>query len=146
MWSRSVACRACSTPSASAPERSLTCDAELGVISPASRILVKDVVGHAETSSMQLSVTDTLDYDAYGIHGSLERIRKVAGRVWETRAAGGPLADCELEDLRAALYLNQRAWHSDTMAIEADIGIEWELIEAIDEASGGLGRDRPIVR
>lgn len=100
---------------------------------------------------MQLAVTDTItdtiSYDAYGIHGSLERIRTVAGRVWEVWATGGSLADCELDDLRAALYLTQRAWHHDPMAIEADVGIEWELVEAINDASGGPVRDdRPILR
>jgi hypothetical protein len=84
-------------------------------------------------------------YDAYGVHGSLERISIVAGRVWEARAAGS-LADCGLDDLRTALFMTQRGWHLDGDVVEPDIGIEWELIEAIAEASGGLVRDdRPIL-
>ena len=84
-------------------------------------------------------------YDAYGVHGSLERISIVASRVWEARATGS-LADCELDDLRTALFTTQRGWRLDGVVVEPDIGIEWELIEAIDEASGGLVRDdRPIL-
>jgi len=84
-------------------------------------------------------------YDAYGVHGSLERISIVASRVWEARATGS-LADCGLDDLRTALFMTQRGWHLDGAIVETDIGIEWELIEAIDEASGGLVRDdRPIL-
>jgi len=84
-------------------------------------------------------------YDAYGVHGSLERISLVASRVWEVRATGS-LADCGLDDLRTALFMTQRGWPLDGAIVETDIGIEWELIEAIDEASGGLVRDaRPIL-
>ena len=81
-------------------------------------------------------------FDAYGVHGSLERISIVAGRVWAARAAG-TLAECELDDLRTALFMTQRGWHG---SIELDVGVEWELIEAIDQVSGGLVRDdRPIL-
>ncbi len=84
-------------------------------------------------------------YDAYGVHGSLERISIVASRVWDARAAG-TLADCELDDLRTALFMTQRGWHSDHMAMEPDVGVEWDLVEAINEASGGFVRDdRPIL-
>lgn len=84
-------------------------------------------------------------YDAYGVHGSLERISIVAGRVWDARAAGS-LADCSLDDLRTALFMTQRGWHSDGGGVEPDVGVEWELVEAISEASGGLVRDdRPIL-
>lgn len=80
-------------------------------------------------------------YDGYGIHGSLERMRTVANRVWETWATSGSFAECEVDDLRTALYLTQRGWHGDRMAIEVDVGIEWELAEAINHASGRLVRD-----
>jgi len=84
-------------------------------------------------------------YDAYGVHGSLERISIVASRVWEARATGS-LGDCGLDDLRTALFMTQRGWHLGGAIVEPDIGIEWELIEAIAEASGGLVRDaRPIL-
>ena len=84
-------------------------------------------------------------FDAYGVHGSLERIAIVASRVWDAHASG-TLADCELDDLRTALFMTQRGWHSDAVAIEPDVGVEWELVEAINEASGGLVRDdRPIL-
>jgi hypothetical protein len=84
-------------------------------------------------------------FDAYGIHGSLERISAVAGRVWAARAAGS-LADCDLDDLRTALFMTQRGWHRDVASVEVDVGVEWELVEAIDAASGGLVRDdRPIL-
>ncbi len=84
-------------------------------------------------------------YDAYGVHGSLERISIVASRVWAARAAG-MLADCDLDDLRTALFMTQRGWHSTSTSVESDVGVEWELIEAIADASGGLVRDdRPIL-
>jgi hypothetical protein len=84
-------------------------------------------------------------YDAYGVHGSLERIAIVAGGVWDARAAGR-LAECELDDLRTALFMTQRGWHRDVAPVDLDVGVEWELIEAIDVASGGLVRDdRPIL-
>ncbi len=84
-------------------------------------------------------------YDAYGVHGSLERIAIVANRVWAAHAAG-TLADCDLDDLRTALFMTQRGWHREALAIEPDVGVEWELVEAINEASGGLVRDdRPIL-
>lgn len=84
-------------------------------------------------------------YDAYGVHGSLERISIVASRVWDARA-NGSLADCKLDDLRTALFMTQRGWHLDGAVVQPDVGIEWELIEAINEASGGLVRDdRPIL-
>jgi hypothetical protein len=84
-------------------------------------------------------------YDAYGVHGSLERISIVASRVLDARAAG-TLADCELDDLRTALFMTQRGWHREQMAMEPDAGVEWDLVEAINEASGGFVRDdRPIL-
>ena len=84
-------------------------------------------------------------YDAYGVHGSLERISIVASRVWDAHSSG-TLADCELDDLRTALFMTQRGWHSDAAALEPDVGVEWELVEAINQASGGYVRDdRPIL-
>jgi hypothetical protein len=42
--------------------------------------------------------------------------------------------------------MTQRGWHRDIAAREPDLGVEWELVEAINEASGGLVRDdRPIL-
>ena len=42
--------------------------------------------------------------------------------------------------------MTQRGWHSDVAALEPDVGVEWDLIVAIDDASGGLVRDdRPIL-
>ena len=85
-------------------------------------------------------------FDAYGVHGSLERVSKAAGRVWAAQAAG-ELAECELDDLRAAHFMIQRGWHCDQVPAEFDVGVEWALVEAIGEASGGLGRDdRTILR
>jgi len=69
--------------------------------------------------------------DVYRIHRSLERISTVATRVWDARAVAGTFAECELDDLRAALYVIQRGWCSDAL----DVGIEWQLIEAIDAVS-----------
>ena len=69
-------------------------------------------------------------FNAYRMHRSLERMQIVARRVWETRATSGSFAGCEVDDLRTALYLTQRGWHGH-MAIEVDVGIEWELVEAI---------------
>jgi hypothetical protein len=95
-------------------------------------------------SSIDTIVEFSHTYDAYGVHGSLERIAIVAGRVWHARAMGA-LADCELDDLRTALFMTQRGWHC-VDAHQPDIGVEWELVEAIGEASGGLVRDdRPIL-
>lgn len=84
-------------------------------------------------------------YDAYGIHGSLERISMIAADVWRARAAG-TLHTCELDDLRTALFMTQSGWHHGTARDEAPIGVEWELVDAIHAASGGLVRDdRPIL-
>jgi hypothetical protein len=84
-------------------------------------------------------------YDAYGIHGSLERISIVASRVWDARAAGR-LAECGLDELRTALFMTQRGWQCHGVDSAPDVGVEWELVEAINEASGGLVRDdRPIL-
>ncbi len=85
-------------------------------------------------------------YDAYGIHGSLERISMIADNVWCARDAGA-LDECELDDLRTALFMTQRGWHQFGAAtVESPIGVEWELVNAIHEASGGLVRDdRPIL-
>ncbi len=99
----------------------------------------------APEASIDSVVEFSHTYDAYGVHGSLERISIVASRVWDARAAGR-LAECELDDLRTALFMTQRGWHSDLASIELDVGVEWELIEAINDASGGLVRDdRPIL-
>ncbi|SRR6056297_764645 len=99
----------------------------------------------AAEASIDSIVEFSHTYDAYGVHGSLERISIVASRVWDARASG-TLADCELDELRTALFMTQRGWHSDAMAIEPDLGVEWELVEAINHASGGLVRDdRPIL-
>lgn len=96
-------------------------------------------------ASMDAIMEFSHTYDAYGVHGSLERISIVAHRVWDARAAGS-LADCELDDLRAALFMTQRGWHTARTCVEPAVGVEWELVEAIHEASGGLVRDdRPIL-
>lgn len=100
----------------------------------------------ASIDTMTEDVSHFDAYDAYGVHGSLERISIVATRVWDAQATGS-LADCALDDLRAALFMMQRGWHSDRASVELDIGIEWELIEAINEASGGRIRaDGTILR
>lgn len=85
-------------------------------------------------------------YDAYGIHGNLERIAMIADAVWSARDAG-ELDDCELDDLRTALFMTQRGWyHHGAATVESPIGVEWELVNAIHQASGGLVRnDRPIL-
>lgn len=97
----------------------------------------------APRASLETIVEFSHTYDAYGIHGSLERISMVAGRVWDARADGS-LADCDLDDLRAALFMTQRGWHGDDG--DEQLGVEWELVDAIHAASGGLVRDdRPIL-
>jgi hypothetical protein len=100
----------------------------------------------APDASIDAIVEFSHTYDAYGVHGSLERISIVASRVWDARAAGS-LADCDLDDLRTALFMTQRGWHChDGRCVEPDVGVEWDLVEAIDAASGGLVRDdRPIL-
>jgi hypothetical protein len=101
----------------------------------------------APLASMERIFEFSHTYDAYGVHGSLERIAIVASRVWDAHASGS-LAGCELDDLRTALFMTQRGWHSDSALLEPDVGagVEWELIEAINEASGGFVRDdRPIL-
>jgi hypothetical protein len=99
----------------------------------------------AREASIDSIIEFSHTYDAYGIHGSLERISIVASRVWDAHASG-TLAECELDDLRTALFMTQRGWHRDIAAREPDLGVEWELVEAINEASGGLVRDdRPIL-
>jgi hypothetical protein len=84
-------------------------------------------------------------FDAYGVHGSLDRISLVAFRVWEA-CADGSLADCALDDLRTALFLTQSGWHRDEASTDLYDGVVWDLVEAIRVASGGLVRDdRPIL-
>lgn len=86
-------------------------------------------------------------YDAYGVHGSLERISMIADEVYTARQRGR-LADCDLDDLRTALFMTQRGWHhpGDAVDIESHLGYEWELVDAIHNSSGGLVRDdRPIL-
>ncbi len=98
----------------------------------------------AERASTASIVEFSHTFDAYGVHGSLERISVVASRVWDARASG-ELADCDLDDLRTALFMTQRGRHADGAVVEPDVGVEWELVEAINQASGGLVRDdRPI--
>ena len=99
----------------------------------------------APAASIEAIVEFSHTYDAYGVHGSLERISIVASRVWDAFSTG-TLADCDLDELRTALFMTQRGWHSDAAALGPDVGVEWELIKAINEASGGLVRDdRPIL-
>jgi hypothetical protein len=86
-------------------------------------------------------------YDAYGVHGSLERISMISDEVFVARQRGA-LADCELDDLRTALFMTQRGWHQagEMIDVESHLGYEWELVNAIDESSGGFVRDdRPIL-
>ena len=84
-------------------------------------------------------------FDAYGVHGSLDRISLVAFRVWEA-CANGSLAECALDDLRTALFLTQSGWHREETSTELYDGVVWDLVEAIRDASGGLVRDdRPIL-
>lgn len=116
---------------------------------PATDTITDDFSSILQIPAHQASIDTIVEfshtYDAYRVHGSLERISVVAGRVWDAWAAGS-LADCELDDLRTALFMTQRGWHSDTVTIEPDVGVEWALIEAINDASGGLVRDdRPIL-
>ncbi len=85
-------------------------------------------------------------HDAYRFHGSLERMSIVAGRVWDAHASG-TLADFGLDDLRAALFMTQRGWHHDGDSDDVRSGVEWALVDAIHDASGGLvPDDRPILR
>ena len=90
----------------------------------------------APEASIDAIIEFSQTYDAYGIHGSLERISIVASRVWDAHAAG-TLADCGLDDLRTALFMTQRGWHSD-------VGVEWALVVAINDASGCDERNRRI--
>ena len=100
----------------------------------------------APRASMDAIMEFSHTYDAYGVHRSLERISIAARRVWDARAAGS-LADCELDELRAALFMTQRGWHTDGNLVEPDVGVEWELVEAIHDASGRpVFDDRPVLR
>jgi hypothetical protein len=86
-------------------------------------------------------------FDAYGVHGSLERISMVAAEVWAARV-DGRLTACALDDLRTALFMTQSGWHHEGDAVDfgARLGYEWELVDAIHDASGGLVRDdRPTL-
>ena len=85
-------------------------------------------------------------FDAYGVHGSLERIARIAGEVLDAWQCGR-LAACALDDLRTALFMSQSAWR--VAGVEPTdgfrVGYEWELLGAIREISGGLVMDhRPI--
>jgi hypothetical protein len=86
-------------------------------------------------------------FDAYGVHGTLERISWVAAEVWSARS-DGRLTECTLDDLRTALFMTQSGWHheGDDVDFAARLGYEWELVDAIHEASGGVVRDdRPTL-
>lgn len=108
-----------------------------------------DTVTDAFNSMVNISspmTSSTVDesshtFDAYRTHRSLEKMRTVASRVWENRETSGSFAECKLDDLRTALYLNQRGWHCGAVAIEVDVGIEWELVEAIDRAARRVALD-----
>ena len=85
-------------------------------------------------------------FDAYGVHGSLERISRVADEVLDAWRCGR-LAACSLDDLRTALFMSQSAWRVAAVdPVEGfRLGYEWELLRAIRELSGGLVMDhRPI--
>ncbi len=79
-------------------------------------------------------------FDAYGVHGTLDRISLIANDVAGAHLAGS-LADCQLDDLRTALFMTQQCWSQESRRDEARSGYEWELVDAIRHVSGGLVRD-----
>lgn len=96
------------------------------------------------------TVDDVVDFshtfDAYGIHGSLERISMISDAVWDAWLRNA-LSDCELDELRTALFMSQSQWRRNgDDGDRTRMGYEWELVEAIRETSGGLVSDhRPIM-
>lgn len=97
------------------------------------------------------TIDDVVDFshtfDAYGVHGSLDRISMVSDGVWDAWLRGS-LEACQLDDLRTALFMSQSAWRrsGDDAVDAARLGYEWELVDAIRESSGGLVSDhRPIM-
>ena len=84
-------------------------------------------------------------FDAYGVHGDLDRISLVANDVAGFHLAGS-LHDCHLDDLRTALFMTQQCWSSDRRRFDG-LGSSYavELVDAIRHLSGGIVRDdRPI--
>lgn len=108
------------------------------------------LVGVPEADASTYSVFEfSHTFDAYAMHGSLERIALIAEDVATARRRG-TLEDCELDDLRTALFMTQREWHQDHAGCDLDVAVgleyERELIDAIRDASGGVVRDeRPIL-
>jgi hypothetical protein len=87
-------------------------------------------------------------FDAYGIHGSLERIAAITDDV---RAAwqAGRLDWCELDELRTALFMSTTVWSADgtrRSAVDSSADFRSDLLRVISELSGGLVADhRPII-
>lgn len=79
-------------------------------------------------------------FDAYGVHGTLDRISLIANDVAGAHLAG-VLAECHLDDLRTALFMTQQCWSRDRQSGGDVSAYEWQLVDAIDHVSGGLVRD-----
>jgi hypothetical protein len=79
-------------------------------------------------------------YDAYGVHGTLDRISLIANDVAGAHLAGG-LMGCRLDDLRTALFMTQQCWSQGRDEEGRRSGYVWALVDAIRELSGGLVRD-----
>jgi len=79
-------------------------------------------------------------FDAYGVHGSLDRISLIANDVAGAHLSG-TLASCHLDDLRTALFMTQQGWLRGQQPGERPTSYERELVAAIHHVSGGLVRD-----
>lgn len=83
-------------------------------------------------------------FDAYGAHGTLDRISLVANDVAGAHLSG-VLVQCRLDDLRTALFMTQQCWSDRRRGGDTAVsGYERALLDAIRHVSGGLvSDDRP---
>ncbi len=81
-----------------------------------------------------------LTYDAYGVHGSLDRISLVANDVAGAHLAGA-LTQCGLDELRTALFMTHQCWSGGGGADAMRSSYGRAIVDAIRYVSGGLVRD-----
>ena len=83
-------------------------------------------------------------YDGYVAYGTVQGSSRFFDDAIEAWRAGQPLADIDLDTLRAALFLAHRSRRSsgDWPEDESDYRFERALVEAIREVSGGFVEDQ----
>jgi hypothetical protein len=100
-----------------------------------SIVAVPDTASAADEHIAEFAQT----FDAYGVHGSLDRISLVANDVAGAHLAGA-LTQCRLDDLRTALFMTHQCWSGGGGdATRNSYGRA--IVDAIRFVSGGLVRD-----